>query len=312
MASHVDNSKVDPMNDVDFTPHIMESCTVTGGRFELLEWRWPDIISFERTETQLMLEMSLPPMAADASAYFPAIDPDRRCFMGSLFVRHPGITVGGRSEGRQIRVIRCIFDDETSAGIIGENEPTLAFLQSLLNIQSDALRSLMRLAHRELTNPLDRSLQAMNALFVLILIELRRVFYHAVRTATARRLAPWQFRRIRERIEAGTSMPAMSELAKLCGISPRHLHRQFIALTGKTVAAYIDTYRIEEAKLLLVKPHVPMKQVAERAGFSHPTSFARAFRRATGLSPREFRQRSVAMVPDDEQVGREENIPPAS
>ncbi len=300
------------MNGVDFTPHIMESCAVMGGRFELLEWHWPDIISFERTETQLMLEMSLPPMAADASAYFPAIEPGRRCFMGSLFVRHPGIAVGGRSEGRQIRVIRCIVDDENSAGIIGDSKPTLAFLQGLLNIQSDALRSLMRLAHRELTNPLDRSPQAMDALFALILIELRRVFHHAARTTTASRLAPWQFRRIRERIEAGTSMPGIAELSKLCGISPRHLQRQFAALTGKSVSAYIDTYRIEEAKLLLLQPHVPMKQVAERTGFSHPNSFARAFRRATGLSPREFRQRSVAMIPDGEQGRREENIPPAS
>ena len=99
------------MSEIDFTATIIESCPVSGGRFELVEWHWPDIVSFERTEQQLMLEMSLPPMAADASAYFPDIDPDRRCFMGALFVRHPGIAIGGRSEGRQIRVIRCVFDE---------------------------------------------------------------------------------------------------------------------------------------------------------------------------------------------------------
>jgi AraC family transcriptional regulator len=154
----------------------------------------------------------------------------------------------------------------------------------------------MRLAHRELVNPLDRSAEAMEALFRLIRVELRRVFRQAASAATASRLAPWQFRRVRERIEAGAPLPSVTELAALCGISPRHLNRQFIALTGKTISAYIETYRIEQAKLLLADAGVPMKQVAERAGFSHGNSFARAFRKATGLAPREYRQRATALT----------------
>jgi AraC family transcriptional regulator len=216
--------------------------------------------------------------------------------MGALFVRHPGIAIGGRSEGRQIRVIRCVFDDEPGAEIVGDAEPSLSFLQGLLNIRNDSLRSLMRLAHRELVNPLDRSAEAMEALFRLIRVELRRVFRQAASAATASRLAPWQFRRVRERIEAGAPLPSVTELAALCGISPRHLNRQFIALTGKTISAYIETYRIEQAKLLLADAGVPMKQVAERAGFSHGNSFARAFRKATGLAPREYRQRATALT----------------
>lgn len=283
------------MEDI-FAADVIEACSVAGGRFELVEWHWPDMISFKRTEHQLMLEMSLPPMSADASAYFPDIDPERRCFMGALFVRHPGIAIGGRSEGRQIRVIRCVFDDEPGAEIVGDGEPPLSFLQGLLNIRNDSLRSLMRLAHRELVNPLDRSAEAMEALFRLIRVELRRVFRQAASAATASRLAPWQFRRVRERIEAGAPLPSVTELAALCGISSRHLNRQFIALTGKTISAYIETYRIEQAKLLLADAGVPMKQVAERAGFSHGNSFARAFRKATGLAPREYRQRATALT----------------
>ena len=284
------------MSEIDFTATVIASCPVSGGRFELVEWHWPDMVSFEQTQQQLMLEMSLPPMAADASAYFPDIDPERRCFMGALFVRHPGVAIGGRSEGRQIRVIRCLFDEQHGAAIVGGGEPSLSFLQGLLNIRNDALRSLMRLTHRELINPIDRSTEAMEALFQLVRVELGRVFHQAAGAATASRLAPWQFRRIRERIEAGAPMPGVSELAALCGISTRHLHRQFLALTGKTISDYIETYRIEQSKLLLARGDVPMKQVAEQAGFSHGNSFARAFRRATGLSPREYRQRSAALI----------------
>ena len=87
-------------------------------------------------------------------------------------------------------------------------------------------------------------------------------------------------------------------LARLADAEGRvhYANRQFLALTGKTISDYIETYRIEQSKLLLARGDVPMKQVAAQAGFSHGNSFARAFRRATGLSPREYRQRSAALT----------------
>lgn len=278
---------------MDYTPQVIESCKVEGGRFELVEWQWPDILDFVRTENDLMLEMSLPPMAADASACFPDIAPDKRCFMGTLFIRYPGIAVSGRSEGGRIRVMRCVIDPDPAQAIIGTSEPTLGFLQGLLNIRSEALRSLMRLAHREITKPVDRSQEAMEAMFTLVRIEMHRVFDRAAEAEICSRLAPWQFRRIRERIENGAPPPTVTELARICGISPRHLHRQFLALTGKTVSAYVEACRVEQAKKLLADQEFPVKQVAEKCGFNHPNSFARAFRRATGLSPSEYRQRSA-------------------
>ena len=71
----------------DFTPTVLQAVTTPAGRAELVEWHWPDMIDFVRREEDLMIEMSLPPMAADGSACLPEIDPDKRCFMGTLFVR---------------------------------------------------------------------------------------------------------------------------------------------------------------------------------------------------------------------------------
>lgn len=280
------------MDKADFDPHVIESCPVKGGHFELVEWHWPAMVSFERVEQKLMLEMSLPPMAADASAVFPAIDPDRRCFMGALFARYPGIILGGRSEGGQIRVMRVVFDEDEGKAILnaGDSAPTLAFLQGLLNIRNETLRHLMRMAHRELVNPIDRSQSAMEGFFAIAKVELRRLFRQAEAEGTSR-LAPWQFRRIRERIESDAPMPDVAELADLCGISRRHLHRQFVALTGTTVSSYIEACRMEDAKQMLIRHDMPVKQIAQQAGYGHMNSFARAFRRATGLSPRAFRQR---------------------
>lgn len=279
---------------LDYTPTVLQSVRVPGGRAELVEWRWPEMIDFVRREDDLMIEMSLPPMAADASACLPEIDPDKRCFVGTLFVRWPEVIVSGRSEGGHIRVVRCVIPSDKARAITAHRpNPDRAFLRSLLAIRSETLRSLMRLLHRELINPADRSEDAIAALVDLLSLELCRLVAREPEDAAPGRLAAWQFRKIRERLVQGETTPSVGELATLCGISPRHLHRQFLALTGKTVADYIETARIEEAKRLLALRERPIKAVALACGFAHANSFARAFRRSTGISPQSFRQRAL-------------------
>ena len=72
---------------MDLTPTILARVDTPAGRAELIEWHWPAMLDFTRVEDELMLEMSLPPMAAEASACLPDLDPARRCHMGSLFAR---------------------------------------------------------------------------------------------------------------------------------------------------------------------------------------------------------------------------------
>lgn len=279
---------------MDLSPLILNQQTVSAGRIELVEWQWPPVLEWVRTETELMLEMSLPPLAADASACFPDIAPDRYGFMGTLFVRYPGFAVRGRSEGGRIRVIRCVLSPEAAQAILRhKSDPPLDFLQALLNIRSDTLRTLMRLAHRELISPVGRSVEALDALMNLVIIELERLFERQLDSQSSGRLAAWQYRRIRERLAKGGEQPTLAELARLCGISTRHLHRQFLALTGKTVSKYIENYWTEEAKDMLVQSDQPIKAIALASGFSHTNSFSRAFRRVTGLSPQKFRQRAT-------------------
>ncbi|MCP5395294.1 MAG: helix-turn-helix transcriptional regulator [Sphingomonadaceae bacterium] len=280
----------------DLTPHILNRTEVSGGRIELVEWHWPSMFEWEQVENELMLEMSLPPLSADASACFPEIGGDKYAYMGTLFIRMPGVLIRGRSAGGHIRVIRWVFDQTASARILAEREdPTLELFQSLLNIRNDNLRTIMRLSQKELANPVDRSERALQALFDLSTIEVKRLLDHRPDRLTSGRLAAWQYRRIRERLTQGGERPSVGELAELCGISPRHLHRQFLALTGETISNYVENFLIKEAKEMLVERKAPIKTVAQACGFSHPNSFSRAFRRATGLSPQQFRQRAQAL-----------------
>lgn len=275
------------------TPETVHCEDLRGGAIELVEWHWPDLFEFTSTQDALMLEMSLPPYSADASACYPDLGPDQHCFMGTLFVRYPGVTLRGRSEAGHIRVLRFVLDRPVADRVMAAvPEPTLDFLQSLLNIRNDTLRTLMRLAQRELIDQVERSVPALQSIFELVIIELQRLYDQQQDLRSGGRLAPWQYRRIRERLEAETAPPTVAELSELCGISPRHLHRQFFALTGKTVSGYIDARRIERAKELLADRDTSIKIVAQVCGFSHSASFSRAFRRATGLTPQGFRQRT--------------------
>lgn len=280
---------------MDLTPTVLVGVPTPLGRAELVEWHWPPMYDFTRTEDELMLEMSLPPMGSDASAVFPELAPDKRCFMGTLFVRWPGIEISGRSEGGHVRVLRCAFAPRRAAELLAlRPEPDVTFLQGLLAIQNETLRGAMRLLQRELEHPNHRSPAAVAALMEVVAIELGRLLEREPEGHASGRLAPWQFRRIRERLAHPGPAPSVAELAELCGISPRHLHRQFQALTGRTVADYIEASRIEQAKRLLASRDHPIKAIAEACGFAHANSFARAFRRSTGLTPLAFRQRAGA------------------
>lgn len=287
----------------DYPPTMLARVETPLGRAEIVEWRWPAMFDFIRREGELMVEMSVPPASADASACFPELNEKRRCFMGTLFTRWPGVLVSGRAEAGHIRVVRCVFGPDHAARLMSlRPAPDLGFLQAMLSLGNETLRTLLGLIKRELQHTTDCSEAAIAALMELVAVEMERVILREATASISARLAPWQFRRIRERIDRPGPPPPVAELAMLCGISPRHLHRQFHALTGKTVADYIETTRIEQAKTLLERGAQPIKAVAQACGFSHPNSFTRAFRRTTGQTPLAFRQSSCRQATHRERI----------
>jgi len=276
---------------MEMTPTILASVALPQGRIEMLEWQWPDIFDFQTATEELMLEMSLPPFATDSSAAFPDLDPDNRCFVGTLFVRFPHVMIHGRGEGGRIRVLRLVFNESLARRMLTEHDaPRVDMLKALLDIRSDSLRRIMGLMLREIGTQDGRSIEALAAMQTLAAIELQRVFDRAQQAKNSGRLAAWQYRKIRMALAEAEKAPTVAELASLCGISARHLNRQFQALTGRTVADYVTHYWIERAKTMLMQGDLPIKNIAYALGFAHANSFARTFRRATGLTPQSYRQ----------------------
>jgi len=84
----------------------------------------------------------------------------------------------------------------------------------------------------------------------------------------------------------------LDQLAEMAGLSKRHFLRAFAESVGVTPHRYILSLRIEEAKRHLLTTGRPVTDIALDCGFSHAQHFSSSFRRMTGFTPSEFRQRA--------------------
>jgi transcriptional regulator GlxA family with amidase domain len=89
-------------------------------------------------------------------------------------------------------------------------------------------------------------------------------------------------------LAAGVSV---DQLATYASVSTRTLDRRFKAATGETPRGYLQRIRIQAAKRLLETTTDPVDHLRARVGYSDPTAFRRAFTQATGLGPRQYRQK---------------------
>ncbi|MGC9453159.1 MAG: substrate-binding domain-containing protein [Oceanipulchritudo sp.] len=75
------------------------------------------------------------------------------------------------------------------------------------------------------------------------------------------------------------------------GLSRRTLEKRFNRATGRTLAAELNTARIEKASLLMVTTDLPIARISELVGFSEPRMLTIVFKRVTGELPSEYRAR---------------------
>ena len=73
--------------------------------------------------------------------------------------------------------------------------------------------------------------------------------------------------------------------------SPNYLNRVFKQVTGETIFNFSSAYRIEKAKEMLLDPKMKLSGVSQELGYSNPAYFSYIFKKATGLTPKEYRER---------------------
>ncbi|MEJ2629930.1 MAG: AraC family transcriptional regulator [Acidihalobacter sp.] len=86
--------------------------------------------------------------------------------------------------------------------------------------------------------------------------------------------------------------PSLDLIARLCGVSRRHLTRLYRRQAGHTIHAQLNAMRMQRAAVLLATSGFTVMQVASEIGFDNPSHFARVFRNWHGVAPRVFRART--------------------
>jgi AraC-like DNA-binding protein len=86
---------------------------------------------------------------------------------------------------------------------------------------------------------------------------------------------------------------SLSDVASECGLSLRYLHDLFRD-DGRTVREYLQGQRLLSARRMLERSAgtATVTDICLACGFSNPSQFSTAFRRAFGLSPRDVLRRS--------------------
>jgi transcriptional regulator GlxA family with amidase domain len=79
------------------------------------------------------------------------------------------------------------------------------------------------------------------------------------------------------------------DLARRAGLSPRHLTRQFHAVTGTTPLQWLHNQRLHRAQELLETTDDSIEQVAERTGMGTAATLRRHFHRSLGVPPDTYR-----------------------
>ncbi|MFF5727741.1 GlxA family transcriptional regulator [[Kitasatospora] papulosa] len=93
---------------------------------------------------------------------------------------------------------------------------------------------------------------------------------------------------ITEHPDADLSVEA---LAARAGLSPRHFARAFRAETGLTPGRYVERVRLEQARRLLEDTADGVDGISRASGYGTPEAMRRAFVKALGTAPAEYRRR---------------------
>lgn len=86
----------------------------------------------------------------------------------------------------------------------------------------------------------------------------------------------------------------LDELARAVSLDPAYLSRLFRRDAGAPPMSYLARVRAETAAGLLVRTDEPTARIGGLVGWPDPTYFARRFRSLVGLTPTEYRRRTVA------------------
>lgn len=137
---------------------------------------------------------------------------------------------------------------------------------------------------------------------------LLELLYHLATHFRGSEMLKWEFMRQQERslqlkklFDHIRARPAdklsVNAAARLAGMNAPRFMKTFKQVAGMTLVAYLNHVRLANAARLLRETDRSIADIASEAGFSDQSYFDKRFKRAFGLTPKEFRANSLGMVP---------------
>lgn len=210
--------------------------------------------------------VTIVPRGRDASYRSPAAP------VSNIFLTHERLSACAQqiSDGRPVELLwRMASDDKTLYTIL-----------ELLSAEADLGAGASHLFIEQLLDLMCTQLLRAHSVF------------GAPDTSPRRGLASWQVKRVtsymRENLDKDIGL---QELADVVNLSRFYFCSAFRMATGYTPYEWLTRLRIEDARRLLTIQSMPITDIALAVGYQTPSAFSAAFRRLTGVSPREYRRR---------------------
>ncbi len=84
---------------------------------------------------------------------------------------------------------------------------------------------------------------------------------------------------------------SIDDIALKTSYSKAYVFRQFKSATKKSVMEYYTELKVKEAKELLKKGELTIKEISEKLAFDTPNYFSKTFKKFTGKTPTEYKKR---------------------
>jgi len=86
---------------------------------------------------------------------------------------------------------------------------------------------------------------------------------------------------------------SLDQVARAVNVSAKYFSEVFSRAAGMPFVEYVGRVRVEKARALLAEPEARVGEIALAVGFGSLSQFNRAFRKFTGLSPRQYRANRI-------------------
>lgn len=269
----------------EYRCHVEAQSEAAGARYEVRTFRWGDLrevtysppcsyleVTNIRALGRYVVPSSGDPLSQGSVRFFPAAH-----------------TFHSRWQANEQHSFFCGID---IAGITGvELELSPAQLRATISVESDFVRMLLARARAEVLEPGPCSQLVLDSISVALGAELIQYFAaRPVRRERGKKLGQQYLHDLAVRIREEPVKPTLADLADEVGVSTRHYARLFRDTAGEGLASFCNRQVFLLAQDLLNDRTLLIKQIAFRCGFADTAAFSKAFRRAVGVSPQQYRQ----------------------